>query len=114
MVVSKKNLRLTAGITALLLFFVSHSRVIAQSSKTTKTERALANLQAQHREAHQLFGNDLERIAQTCEANGLNGIAPRIRKIAEPVDPDVLHFEPLPRQVQPAIPAPPENEFSWQ
>ena len=84
------------------------------SPKTTKTERALANLQTQHREAHRLFADDLERIAQTCEVNGLKGIAPRIRQLAEPVDPDVLRFEPLPRQVQPAIPAPAADEFSWQ
>ncbi len=88
--------------------------VFAAAPKTTKTERALANLQMQHREAHRLFAEDLERIAQTCEANGLKGIAPRIRQLAEPVDPDALRFEPLPRQVQPAIPAPAEGEFSWQ
>ena len=86
----------------------------ASSPKSTKTERALANLQTQHREAHRLFAVDLERIAQHCEANGLKGITPRIRQLAEPVDPDVLRFEPLPRQVQPAIPAPAEGEFSWQ
>ena len=86
----------------------------ASSPKSTKTERALANLQTQHRETHRLFAEDLERIAQHCEANGLKGITPRIRQLAEPVDPDVLRFEPLPRQVQPAIPAPAEGEFSWQ
>lgn len=90
------------------------SAAVAAPPKTTKSERALANLQAQHREAHRLFAEDLERIAQTCEANGLKGIAPRIRQLAEPVDPDTLRFEPLPRQVQPAIPAPAEGEFSWQ
>ena len=34
----------------------------AQPAKTTKVERALANLQTLHREAHQLFANDLERV----------------------------------------------------
>ncbi len=86
----------------------------AAAPKSAKTERALVNLQTQHREAHRLFADDLERIAQTCETNGLKGIAPRIRQLADPVDPDLLRFEPLPRQVQPAIPAPAANEFSWQ
>ena len=86
----------------------------AQPSKATKAERALANLQAQHREAHKLFADDLERVAQTCEVNDLKEIAARVRRLAAPVDPDVLRFEPLPRQVQPQIPAPAAGEFSWQ
>ncbi|MFM9963285.1 MAG: DUF1570 domain-containing protein [Planctomycetaceae bacterium] len=87
---------------------------IAWAAKSSRTERALANLQTLHHDAHQLFADDLERIAQTCEANGLRAIAPRIRQIAEPVDPDVLRFEPLPRQVQPTIPVDPDGGFSWQ
>lgn len=86
----------------------------AQSTKATKAERALANLQAQHREAHRLFAEDLERIAQRCETDGLVGIAQRIRQLAEPVNPDVVRFEPLPRSVLPPIPAAPDGEFSWQ
>ncbi len=86
----------------------------AQPSKVTKAERALANLQSLHREAHQLFADDLERVAQTCEVNDLKETAARVRHLAQPIDPDVLRFEPLPREVQPAIPAPAAGEFSWQ
>ncbi len=97
-----------------MLVAAAPSLLIAQPSKATKAERALANLQSQHREAHKLFADDLERVAQTCEVHDLNEIAARVRRLAAPVDPDVLRFEPLPRQVQPQIPAPAEGEFSWQ
>ena len=97
-----------------LLFLMVSATLTAQPTKATKTERALANLQGQHREAHQLLADDLERVAQTCEVNGLKEIATRVRRLALPVDPDVLRFEPLPRQVQPAIPAPENGEFAWQ
>ena len=103
---------LVAGV--LLLLVALAWPTSAPAAKTTKAERALANLQAQHREAHRLFADDLERIAQTCEANGLKAIAPRIRQLAESVDPEVLRFEPLPREVQPALPVDPNGGFSWQ
>ncbi len=105
--------RLAACVTLVLLAIAPQS-LIAQPSKGTKAERALANLQAQHREAHKLFADDLERVAQTCETHDLKEIAERVRRLAAPVDPDVLRFEPLPRQVQPQIPAPAVGEFSWQ
>lgn len=98
----------------LVLFAVMPQSLTAQPSKVTKAERALANLQAQHREAHKLFADDLERVAQTCETHELKEIAARVRRLAAPVDPDVLRFEPLPRQMQPQIPAPAAGEFSWQ
>ena len=97
-----------------MLLLVMSSTLTAQPSKVTKAERALANLQALHRDAYQLFADDLERLAQTCEANDLKEIAARVRRLAQPVDPDTLRFEPLPRQVQPAIPAAENGEFSWQ
>lgn len=105
--------RLVACVTLVLLAVVPQS-LTAQPSKATKAERALANLQAQHREAHKLFADDLERVAQTCEANDLKETAARVRRLAVPVDPELLRFEPLPRQVQPQIPAPADGEFSWQ
>lgn len=92
----------------------SPAPLTAQPNKAVKVERALANLQTLHREAHQLFADDLERVAQTCEINGLKEIAARVRRLAEPIDPDLLRFEPLPRQVQPPIPALENGEFSWQ
>lgn len=105
--------RLAACVT-LVLLAVAPQSLFAQPSKVTKAERALLNLQAQHREAHKLFADDLERVAQTCEVNDFKEIAARVRRLAVPVDPDVLRFEPLPRQVQPQIPVPAEGEFSWQ
>ncbi len=103
-----------AACATLVLLAVTSQPSTAQPSKATKAERALANLQARHREAHKLFADDLERVAQICEVNDLKEIAVRVRRLAVPVDPDVLRFEPLPRQVQPQIPAPAEDEFSWQ
>ena len=108
------TLHLRCFALAVVLLSVAADSLTAQPSKVTKAERALANLQSQHRAAHQLFADDLERIAQTCELNDLKEIAARLRQLAQPVDPDVLRFEPLPRQVQPAIPALEKGEFSWQ
>lgn len=99
---------------AIVLLAVVPATLTAQPAKATKVERAQANLQALHREAHQLFTDDLERLAQTCELNGLKEIAARVRRLAQPIDPDVLRFEPLPRQVQPPILAPENGEFSGQ
>lgn len=103
-----------AACVMLVLLAVAPQSLTAQPSKATKAERALANLQAQHREAHKLFADDLERVAQTCEVNDLKETAARVRRLAVPVDPDLLRFEPLSRQAQPQIPAPAEGEFSWQ
>ena len=102
-----------AALTVVLLAILSES-LTAQPSKATKAERALANLQSLHREAHRIFADDLERLAQTCEIQNLNGIATRVRHLAQPIDPDVLRFEPLPRPVQQPIPPPEKGEFSWQ
>ena len=101
-------------VAIVVILHLAPSALIAQVSKSTKAERALANLQIQHRESQRLFADDLERIAQHCEANGLKGIAPRIRQLAEPIDPDMLRFAPLPRQVQPALSAVPEGGYPWQ
>jgi hypothetical protein len=97
-----------------LAWMGSGTGVQAQASKVSKSERALANLLAQYREEQRLFANDLERIAQACEERGLNGVAPRIRQLAVPLDPSSVRFEPLPRQVQAPIPVPADGEFSWQ
>ncbi|HLQ44986.1 MAG TPA: hypothetical protein VK137_09680 [Planctomycetaceae bacterium] len=89
--------------------------VSAQASQTTKAARALTNLQTQHRDAHRRFGDALERIAQRCEERGLDEIPAQIRRMAKPVDPDVLRFEPLPRSIQPPIPADlPDEELQWR
>lgn len=98
----------------IVLIGSSPAPLTAQPNKAAKVERALANLQTLHREAHQLFADDLERVAQTCEIKGLKEIAARVRRLAQPIDPDVLRFEPLPRQVQPPIPPAENGEFSWQ
>lgn len=111
---SRRLLAVVLGCAVFALWPDVPSKLTAQVSKTTKAERALANLQSSHREVHQLFADDLERIAQTCEATGLKEIAGRVRRLAEPIDPDLLRFEPLPRSVQPPIPAPESDEFSWQ
>ena len=105
---------LFAAVLAIVIFVVSQS-VSAQALQTTKAARALNNLQTQHREAHRRFGEALERIAQTCEDRGLDEIPTQIRRIAKPVDPDVLRFEPLPRSIQPPIPADlPDEELQWR
>lgn len=89
--------------------------VAAQGPRTAKAAKALANLQAQHRESQERFADSLERIAQTCEQRGLEETAARIRRIARPSDPDVLRFEPLPRGVQPPIPTDlPNDEREWR
>lgn len=81
----------------------------------TKAAKALPNLQSEHREAHRRFAESLERLAQTCEQRELTTIAMQIRKIAQPVDPNVLRFEPLPRTEQQPIPADLEKEeFAWR
>ena len=108
------TLPLIGAALAVVLLAVLPDSLTAQPAKVTKAERALANLQSLHREAHRIFADDLEQVAQTCELNELNEIATRVRRLTEPIDPDVLRFEPLPRQVQPAIPAPEKGEFSWQ
>ncbi len=94
---------------------VSLLRALAQAPQAAKAARALANLQEQHRTAHHLFAGALERIAQTCEERKLNVIATQIRRMAQPADPDMLRFEPLPRAVQPPIAVDlPDDEREWR
>lgn len=99
---------------AALCWLISTS-ASAQTPQTTKAARVLSNLQTQHRDAYRHFAESLERIAQTCEERGLDETAVQIRRIAQPADPDVLRFEPLPRGVQPPIPTDlPEEELQWR
>ena len=103
---------LLCGIVAICL---SVDRVTAQTTQPSKAVRALANLQEQHRAAYLRMSEALERIAQTCEERNLNVIAMQIRRIAQPVDPDMLRFEPLPRNIQPPISADlPDDEREWR
>lgn len=103
---------LLVGVAAIGL---SVDRVTAQATQSSKAERALMNLRVQHRDAYLRMSEALERIAQTCEERNLNVIAMQIRRMAQPVDPDLLRFEPLPRNVQPPIsPDLPDDEREWR
>lgn len=103
---------LLCGIIALGL---SAEVVTAQAPTVAKAARALANLQEQHRAAYIRMSEALERIAQTCEERNLNVIAMQIRRMAQPVDPDLLRFEPLPSNVQPPIPTDlSDDEREWR
>ena len=75
----------------------------AQGAKS-KAAKALPNLESEHRETHRRFAESLEKLAQTCEKRDLAATAIQIRRIAQPVDPNLLRFEPLPREVQQPIP----------
>ena len=103
---------LLCGFVAIIL---STERVTAQTPPATKAARVLANLQEQHRAAYVRMAEALERIAQICEERNLNVIAMQVRRIAQPVDPDMLRFEPLPRSIQPPIsPDLSDEEREWR
>ena len=94
---------------------LSVDRVAAQAPTVAKAARALANLQEQHRAAYLRMSEGLERIAQTCEERNLNVIAMQIRRMAQPIDPDLLRFEPLPSNVQPPVPSDlSDDEHEWR
>ncbi len=87
-------------------WFVAWPEVVAlaQTNSASKAEKALRNLQVEHRDAHRVLADGLERIAQNCELRDLKAIAAQVRRLAQPAHPDVLRFEPLPRSVQPPLP----------
>jgi hypothetical protein len=61
------------------------------------------------------FAAELEKIASFCETNQLKLEAEEIRKLAQPLESNVIQGENLPRQVQLEIPRNlPEVERSWR
>ncbi len=100
---------------AIALSLAMPTHAAAQAAKTLKAERVFRNLQSEHQVAHRRFAMALEQIAQACEERMLAEIATQIRKIAQPTNPDVLRFEPMPRSVLSPIPADlPEEELEWR
>ena len=113
---SYRHIRLIAVLlSGFVAIGISSQVASAQLPQTAKNRRVFENLQDQHQKAYDRFSEALERIAQTCEERNLNVIAMQIRRMAQPADPDILRFEPLPRDVQPPIPSDlPDEEHEWR
>ena len=81
----------------------SKRRKAAQSNRAK--ENSLALFRKQHRELHDDFAKELEELARTCAAKGLDIEAVEIRRLAAPLDTRVLGLDPLPTSIQLELPA---------
>lgn len=91
--------------TALVLCTVVCISAQTRSRSANRAGRDLPLLLKQHAEAHDKFAKALEDIARYCSDKNLPAEAERIRRLAEPARTAELRFTPLPREVQPALPA---------
>ncbi|MBI5758669.1 MAG: hypothetical protein HZA46_09140 [Planctomycetales bacterium] len=93
--------------------FQSAPPVHAQAKR--KVARDLPAFVKQHTDLHRKFAKALEDIAVECDEKNLTEAAANVRLLAAPVDTSRLRVTPLPREVQPDLPAdlPPDERF-WR
>jgi hypothetical protein len=86
-----------------------------QGQAKRKPGRDLPSFVKQHDELHRKFEKELGDVAAACDAKDLTEAAQRIRSLAVPVDTTRLRVTPLPREVQPDLPADlPADERFWR
>lgn len=105
--------RLTVALVAGIVILLASLVVQAQTKR--KPSRDLPTFVKQHDDLHRKFEKEVEEVVATCEQKGLTEVAQRIRSLAVPVDTTRLRVTPLPREVQPDLPAdlPPDERF-WR
>ncbi|MCA9113673.1 MAG: DUF1570 domain-containing protein [Planctomycetaceae bacterium] len=81
----------------------------------TRDLQRLARVREQHAALREKFSADLNELASWCDEHRFPEAAARIRRLARPVDPQMLLGSPLPAEVQPDLsPSLPAEERHWQ
>lgn len=112
---SQTALPLLLLILGLILPLTSRPLPPAAVHADSPDDRSLELFRQRHEELHREFADSLQELVAFCEKNDLPEAARRLRKLAEPLDPQVLRVETLPREVQPEIPPDlPADERSWR
>ncbi len=80
-----------------------------------RSEDRLHLYQDQHRRLHKKFSESLEKLSQFCDDKGFSDAATSIRTLTSPSKTNGIEVKPLPRQVQPKLPADlPKDERDWR
>ena len=95
--------------------FCQHRGFAQARTGGAKRSRDLASFRKQLDERRQKFASALEELARNCDEKDLPEAARRIRRLAVPLNPSEVQLRPLPREVQPPLPADlPADERYWQ
>lgn len=105
-----------AGISVLIVLFLLVSILPAAKSRVPqKTRDKRDQFQLSLQQSQTEFSAEVKKIAQYCDDHQLGLEAEEIRKLAKPLDSNVVQGENLPRQIQLEIPRNlPEVERSWR